>query len=262
MQNNTNGADLLNINSIAENSGASIAGSSTEVSGTPNKSDENQSTGANGQNGDVNVPGEGFERNKNRKKARKSKIELERKQEELEKNKYLEKNEMVEAQVPIKIQKDFLYFTTSVKKLERRTRRLRAACVFLTVCLAVFVGLFLHEYSETKRTYQRIFDRAITDTVDTIEGKEANPISGERFYRMITAETSLVRMAAENIGMSEKNQEKLNDVYYLFVNYPKQMEDKYQEVKDIYNLLLKDSNSKEAFKKIDNLNNSIDKLGE
>ena len=40
------------------------------------------------------------------------------------------------------------------------------------------------------------------------------------------------------------------------------MEDKYQEVKDIYNLLLKDSNSKEAFKKIDDLNNSIDKLGE
>ncbi len=262
MQNNTNGADLLNINSIAGNAGASGGSGSTDGSSTSNKSNANQSTVVNGRSEDANVSDEGFKRNKNRKKARKSKIEFEQNQEELERNKYLEKKEMVETQVPVKIQKDFLYFTTSVKKLEKRTRRLRAACVFLIVCLAVFVGLYLYEYAETKRTYQRIFDRAITDTVDTIEGKEANPISGERFYRMITAETSLVRMAAENIGMSEKNQEKLNDVYYLFVNYPKQMEGKYQEVKDIYNLLLKDSNSKEAFKKIDDLNNSIDKLGE
>ncbi|WP_448902475.1 hypothetical protein [Eubacterium sp.] len=262
LQNNTNGADLLNINSIAGNAGASGGSGSTDGSSTSNKSNANQSTVVNGRSEDANVSDEGFKRNKNRKKARKSKIEFEQNQEELERNKYLEKKEMVETQVPVKIQKDFLYFTTSVKKLEKRTRRLRAACVFLIVCLAVFVGLYLYEYAETKRTYQRIFDRAITDTVDTIEGKEANPISGERFYRMITAETSLVRMAAENIGMSEKNQEKLNDVYYLFVNYPKQMEGKYQEVKDIYNLLLKDSNSKEAFKKIDDLNNSIDKLGE
>lgn len=246
MQNNTNGADLLNIDSITGKGNEEIISNKT----------------IDKQEADTNTSDKEFKRSKDRKKARKSKIGLERNQEELERNKYLEKNEIVEAQVPVKIQKDFLYFTTSVKKLERRVRRLRTVSVLLTVCLAIFVGLYLYELSETERTYQRIFDRAVTDTIDTIEGKEANPISGERFYRMITAETSLVRMAAENIGMPEKNQEKLNDVYYLFVNYPKQMENKYQDVKDIYNMLLKDSNSKEAFKKIDDLNNSIDKLGE
>lgn len=209
-----------------------------------------------------NADGSMITRSDIRKKNRKNKIEFERNQEELEREKYLTDNDMVEAVVPVNLQQKFLYYTTSVKKLEKRTRRLRATLTFVIIIAIVFVALFVYEMGETKRTYNNIYERAITDTIDTIKGQQANPIAGDRFYRMVTAETNTVRMAAENIGLAEEKTNKLNDVYYLMVNYPKQMEKKYQDIVDIYSLLLKNKNDKKAYDKIEQLKALIDKLGE
>lgn len=209
-----------------------------------------------------NADGSKIKRSDARKNTRKNKIEIERNQEVLEREKYLTDNDMVEAIVPVNLQQKFLYYTTSVKKLEKRVRRLRYALTFISVCAAIFLAMFIYEMGETKRTYNRIYERAVTDTIDTIKGQQENPIAGDRFYRMVTAETNTVRMAAENIGLSEEKTNKLNDVYYLMVDYPKQMEKKYQEIVDIYNLLLKDKNHKKAYDKIEQLKSSIDKLGE
>ena len=145
--------------------------------------------------------------------------------------------------------------------MRRKMWRAIVFAIMVTIALTVFIALFISEKNKVQETYRLQYTESIKNMVYDIESYENADGDFDLRYNMLLTDAAVANSFVFLIDDYVDRQRSINELYTCLLKYPNQMKPKLSELKEILTGIANSEDEDGNYQKMDELVESIDKLG-